>query len=144
MKKIVKVEGKVISSAEEMLKFLLEGYVFETELNIYYKLTDGILKIIDGTGEEIGNSDAKFNQVYINIYNSVYEIEEEKWYDNIPEQGILCWASNENDIPNRNDSMVRIFGIVDGMFSISSGAYLYKYAIPVTKEEVLKHIYDPN
>jgi len=83
-------------------------------------------------------SNMSINEIYndINIYNSVYEIEEEKWYDNIPEQGILCWVGDGPDSIQTKRKISIIVAKRGVMYVSKDGFSLFHYAIPVTREEI--------
>jgi len=61
---------------------------------------------------------------------------EQKWYDNIPEQGVLCWCKeHENDIKYKR-LIERIDEHIDGMFLSRTTGFLYKTVQPLTNEEI--------
>lgn len=69
------------------------------------------------------------------------EIEEEKWYDNIPEHGVLCWVNDFNKDASK-EKIVEIILYFDGRF-ISTNGSSWKYATPLTNEEISKFLRKP-
>jgi hypothetical protein len=68
---------------------------------------------------------------------SVYE--EPKWYDDIPEQGVLCWAGNSESMLNAH-GLASIIRRKEGIWYCSAGDY-WQHAVPLTPEEAEKLIY---
>lgn len=62
--------------------------------------------------------------------------------DNIPENGVLCWVSDEIKNPNSDDFLKIIkFKHKDGYYY--DNKYVdWKYATPLTKEEIRSFIYE--
>jgi len=61
------------------------------------------------------------------------------WAKNIPEQGVLCWASdNVQPVAEEKHSFIlaRIDRLFDDNFMDSEG-YVWKYATPISRKEWL-------
>lgn len=73
-----------------------------------------------------------------------YRKEKLDWFDNIPEQGVLCWVYDNNKEPRYTDIIISYD--ITGMqpFLIGNGNSGWKNAIPLTQEEVLQYIWSPN
>lgn len=71
------------------------------------------------------------------------EPEKKKWYEEIPKQGILCWAYHYNE---KHLAVVIIVTkyIKENNLSFISNNGNYPYAIPLTQEEVEQYIYKEN
>ena len=62
--------------------------------------------------------------------------------DNIPENGILCWVSDQTRIPN-SDNYLRIVKHKDKDGGYYDDKYTHwNYATPLTKEEIRSFIYE--
>lgn len=66
-----------------------------------------------------------------NTYGKVTEIKE--WYDNIPENGILCWVNDKSYI-----AIMTYYDKEEHMFygKVSGSRYNYKDVLPLTNEEI--------
>lgn len=65
---------------------------------------------------------------------------EEQWYDNIPEQGVLCWVKTR---PEHRGIVRTVIGCSKKCvppYLTDTGAN-WTYATPLTKEEVLHYVY---
>ena len=73
--------------------------------------------------------------------DEVLKEHEPKWYENLPEQGRLCWVSDD-DVPDNPNVRRDIRAIVAYVEGDSKGAYRtafrgwWRYAIPLTDEEI--------
>ena len=65
---------------------------------------------------------------------------EPKWYDNIPEQGVLCFVAQKQHELEQSQLVRIIFEFFDGRFKQRNG-FVWKYARPVTLEEIQHLIY---
>ena len=54
-----------------------------------------------------------------------------EWYEQIPEEGILCWVSDENEDTKQNVDVIKI----KDTFGFHSDTDTWIYAIPVKPEE---------
>lgn len=60
------------------------------------------------------------------------EYKEPQWYDNIPEEGVICWVS---DYVKENKDSVRLITKYTQSIGFFSSSTLWKYATPVKPEE---------
>ena len=135
----------MFKSEKEFAYALLEGREFinsddpnPTRHGNTYVFKNGFKTMLKGGGGYLAMDAYDWNR-----HNKVTEIVAPKWYENIPEQGVLCWVHNSN--PKRK---VRIDLIVyfdttkqEGTGRFQSAFSDWEYAIPLTKEEVLEYIY---
>ena len=61
---------------------------------------------------------------------------EPKWYDNIPEQGVLCWCKEYEDDINYKRLFERIDEYTEGRFLSRTTGFLYKTVQPLTNKEI--------
>ena len=128
---------------------------FKTKKQIYKALIDG-LTITNGKGYwkvklssddllygKYGN-DREWTLQDFNFNNvtdwSIYE--EPKWYDNIPECGVLCWCSSKANAPTPR--LLRVVEYMNGhsyCFHTDSGG-CFPEATPLTKGEVMQYIWN--
>jgi hypothetical protein len=59
-----------------------------------------------------------------------------KWYDNIPEQGVLCWCKEHEDDIKYKRLLERIDEYTEGRFLSRTTGFLYKVVQPLTNEEI--------
>lgn len=71
-----------------------------------------------------------------------HSYEEPNWYDNIPAQGVLCWVSDAS--PEHRTYLAVIKDKRKSGFSELDDGLSWKFATPLTKEEVQKLIYEPS
>jgi hypothetical protein len=120
-----------MKSTAECYKALLGGEKLKNksfrDKSFYVYLNDGIL--MNNRGEE--------DLFYFNV-PELWEIyEEPKWYENIPEGGVLCWVSDTKKddeeciaaICHHNEKVNNSYTELD----VEVG---WKYATPLTKEEI--------
>lgn len=73
------------------------------------------------------------------VYSSKWKLYVEKpWYENIPEQGVLCWIGDDETsvLTKKLINIVVSYTIHNSFpYTLKSGC-TYKFAIPLTKEEV--------
>lgn len=63
---------------------------------------------------------------------------EPKWYDNIPEQGVLCWCKNLED---SEPTLCAIVGYIpEDTYKFQSNVINWKYAEPATLDELTKYV----
>lgn len=62
---------------------------------------------------------------------------EPKWYENIPESGVLCWVSDVDPNPSRNNQLDIIISKQDDCFTTKTEfPYQWNYANPLTPDEI--------
>jgi hypothetical protein len=66
-----------------------------------------------------------------------YEEKHVEWFEDIPEQGVLCWVG---DSP-KSTFITLVVSMSENNYFITKSNCYYNYAIPLTKEEVEKYIY---
>jgi len=106
---------------------------FETQADIWRYLLDGwAIKSKSGQLHFIENG--KTNLCGFSYYHPEewMPMKKEEWYKDIPEQGVLCLADGQ---------LVLIHLYKEGWFYSGQGG-MYKDAIPLTKKEVIKYIYE--
>jgi hypothetical protein len=120
-----------MSTHREKLKHLLNGGKLKEEYGTKQLNHDGNL-IWENNLESL----------VIDLENSeIYH--EPKWYENIPEQGVLCWVS---DIYMDTKKMIYLVNKYNeaNEFKFSYGnASCWRYATPLTKAEALQYIMEP-
>ena len=78
---------------------------------------------------------------FTDYYHYSKYIEAAKWYDNIPATGILCWVSDESGEHPKNERCQIVVSYSEGTDSpFRTRNCEWKYATPVTQEEVNKFI----
>lgn len=119
-----------MSTDREKLEHLLNGGKLKAGTAGYKHLDElGNLKWVDSIQSGI-----------INLNDSeIYH--EQKWYENIPEQGVLCWIS---DFDENSKSIMHIITRYDKNRDhsnfISKSQTQWRYATPVTADEIEKCI----
>lgn len=68
--------------------------------------------------------------------------EPKPWYENIPEKGILCWVSQREETDKLASDTINMFSKTGG-FNFRGKYGAYRYATPVTLEEIKDLIYKP-
>lgn len=109
----------------------LEGERFLVGFN-----TEGILRRYDLYGVNLGEDNWYFSKP------SDWTIAVPKvpnWYDNIPEQGVLCWCKGDGMEPVPR-IIVKYFAGTAYPFRTKGGSS-HAYAIPATLEELAKYIF---
>jgi hypothetical protein len=66
---------------------------------------------------------------------------EPKWYDNIPEQGILCWVKEEEEDEAKLTTIIE-YHRYESKYTFESLDDYWKHATPVTLEEIANYIYE--
>jgi len=64
----------------------------------------------------------------------------QEWYDNIPEEGVLCWVSDDSINTYSKKTARRVYTYrpnYQKKFEVDANHKQYKFAIPVTKEEIM-------
>lgn len=93
--------------------------------------------------EEDGNLHTCYNPNMPGIWEPY---EEPKWYENIPQQGILCWGNNGTDTSDREVVLIVEYK-PDCLFSpeykYRTLTHGWKEATPLTFEEAVNLIYNP-
>lgn len=98
----------------------------------------GIIKYFYNISMEWFNTSTKANgALYCCEEKTFYE--QLKWFEDIPEQGVLCWVWNDRDGDNK--SVVNITNYWDGVYFDDKLLNWYN-AVPITKEEMLRIWYD--
>jgi hypothetical protein len=107
------------------------------------RLIDGEVFYIDGNQilfcENTGTDPFRFNNESLYSCWNAYERfqKEVNWWDNIPEEGVLCWVSDTNKNLKSNPSIVKRkdFG---GNFITTNGTPWF-YATPVQPEDCFNY-----
>jgi hypothetical protein len=73
----------------------------------------------------------------------LYRIKAE-WYENIPPQGILCWVWDYENGSHKKIELIIGFNGIDLHDSFISWHTYWRFAKPLTQEEVLNYISQPN
>lgn len=67
----------------------------------------------------------------------LHEITESHWYDNIPEEGVLCWVDNhENNTKHKAYIIVEHVPLSDSPFYAVVGMGTFVYAAPVNSTDL--------
>jgi len=123
--------------------------MFKTTADIYKALLEG---------KKIASMDIYLDSSYVYLKNgdlvndkdhhvtwgfsspeSWQEYIEPKWYDNIPEQGILCWVWNTKT--ERTIRILKYYYAETQYPYMVDGGYGWEYATPLTREEAEELIY---
>lgn len=129
----------MFDSIREFVKALMDGRKFKYEgYEYFFDEEHGFLKFNKTRGRtSMTNIDF---MVYVLSLTEV--IGEQKWYNNIPERGVLCKVQT---LPNVAYTIARINSYVeDAHFPFHSfdNDETYIAAIPLTKEEALEYVYE--
>ena len=66
---------------------------------------------------------------------------EPKWYDNIPEQGILCWVKDEEEDEAKLTTIIE-YHRHESKYNFKSPEDYWEHATPVTLDEIANFIYE--
>lgn len=119
-----------MNNQKEIYEALLAGETldngeFSCSLNVQGDLVD----------DEMDSIDLDFSD-----YQNWRIHKEPKWYENIPEGGVLCWICNvEVDVfPRNNVEIIKKYkqDTSDGFDFMSINCAYYKRATPLTKQEI--------
>ena len=93
-----------------------------------------IVELIDGTPIVSGRKDrAKLGFFHPEDW-SIYT--HPKWYDNIPEGGVLCWVSDRDPLPGSGNCFAMILKhSAEQGFTTKIGT-VWKHATPLPKQEI--------
>jgi len=69
-------------------------------------------------------------------------IESKEWYEEIPEQGILCWVWDRANIHYKSLKLIKRKSLNTGRY-VTDANVLYDNAVPVTEKEIMHFIYKP-
>ena len=119
-----------IKSRQDAIERLIKGEIFycgESYWKIYYDIN----RINEGKSPFRCKDDPL--QYALHSYLDWKVEEEVKWYEDIPEKGVLCWVGCRAD--NRV-TLIKRFVESDG-YQFKSETGNYYNAIPLTREEVL-------
>jgi len=130
--KLVKQDIELKTQAD-CYRALLDGYCLMRFENIAatVKLIDGMLHDVRLESKDTCWSFDK------PAHWEVYKEEKVEWYDNIPEQGILCWVTKSKNSITEIDV---VFSYSNGKFIDRNNAY-WLHATPLTEGEVNQYIY---
>lgn len=132
-----KEEKSFFSSQQEIWKYLVEE--------------EGRKVVMIGDETRVlGFKDGVMHNFYVNGFEGVHDATlaipsnwkpyvEKLWYENIPEQGVLCWIGDEEScVLNKKsaDIVTRYLGDSYPYPFLTRQGSGYRYATPLTKEEV--------
>ena len=63
-------------------------------------------------------------------------INQEKWYENIPDGGVLCWVTDHKSQINKKDAMRSVTALLTSKEGFKCDAGTWIYATPLTKQEI--------
>jgi hypothetical protein len=136
------------ASQQEVWEYLVAGGMVQTNKGVY-RMVDKQLSLLSPPNSWVSGANCNFNDYrqvikYLEEANSPQKV---NWYDNIPEQGILCWISDGNKSPTYKQKGT-LPGIVlqykkDSPMPFRVNGCSRKYAIPLTQEEANNLIYQP-
>ena len=115
-----------MSTTEEKIK-IMQAWV--DGLDIEYTIRD---KNIDG------NLVSTVEPVW-NWKSHEYRIKQ-RWHDNIPECGVLCWVSNLDGHPEFSSKIVAITRKLGGSYLQHGRAVTFSYATPLSKDELKAYL----
>ena len=123
------------------------GNGFKTQAEMWTHLLQGgkVKSAIDGQVCELkdGNLDT-YRDVTAAFTWEKYG--ESKWYENIPEQGILCWVSNAYPDERDEIAVVRKYthsNAFNPVYTYSNANGAWKWAEPLTGQDAVSRIYKP-
>jgi hypothetical protein len=128
-------EKQGFSSQQEIWEYLLAGNQIVKHKSIF-ALKDGSLHKKTARGVWVAWSSS------LRDVSAYTKYTEPKWYDTIPEQGILCWVTDSSTGAIIEPDLIKQYGS-ESIGSFKSDVNNWKYATPVTQEEVNKLIYKP-
>jgi hypothetical protein len=140
----------------ELSKWLMEGKLVTEEHfpNLRYKLIGDNIHYVHK--DNIGVIDVYYHidvtTFSVNYFfetvslSSIYKCEPTEWFTDISEAGVFCWVSTFEHIPSSKeecyiDCIHYYYG--DGYSKPFSGDSTWKYATPLTKEELLERFSPP-
>lgn len=132
------IPSNSFKTQQEIWQYVLEGGKVRSKVsnNIYY-FKDGFL-----TKHNLENKDNREHATELHLRKAdQWEkyVEPPKWYENIPEQGVLCWVDYNNHPDIKCMVLVKSFDGVKDVRSVDD--LYYDTATPVTEEEVKQFIY---
>lgn len=161
------LDGKCLENSEDPKDLVEEASAFRTQQEIwgyigkggyirYPPINDAIVGFYNGTtckldnyGELIGEADLYFKTPSQWVVAYLQPKPEPKWYDNIPEQGILCWVDDyykDRKLITGLKVVIAYEPEIDKPFIVyrseAAGTVSYKYATPATLDELSKYIYE--
>ena len=113
----------------ELMAALMEGRTFSL-YDVHEKL------LVIHWDSNYGNSPVRYGLERWNWrgFKNLHEITESHWYDNIPEEGVLCWVADDED----NTKVLAVFiHSIDGGFK-EKDSCCWNYANPVTSADLYK------
>jgi len=127
------------ASIVALLEHLINGgKAINIHSNCIYYLKDNHL-YREYKGSKEGNQSISFIEPY--YYFVPYK--EPKWYDNIPKEGVLCWVWDDGTKTCKRIQV--ICKIKEGVYKfVNRGELSWRYAEPLTREEVEQLIYKGN
>lgn len=134
------IRDKRLTTLVEFFQKLIDGETIIINEN-FYKLKDNELMYLSPTNNDFERSTISVN--FIIDCDDVYATKTPEWYDNIPEQGILCEAWDDN-------SDIKYFRIIKKYHSSQRRKFVdingleWHNAVPVTLDDIKELIYDPN
>jgi len=138
---IIKTEEvpQTYTNIKEVMEALLAGKVLlSSNGNAIYKLKDN--KVLNKSAT-LGNAWTNSNLFPQYLVPSTEYIPPKEWYEQIPEEGVLCW------VDDRKDSVLTSTAVIVAYLEITSYPFVSKsgsqwiYAKPLTQEEANKLIY---
>jgi len=130
MKNLIKTNREINCTAN-MMRALLDGCVLVSGIGSLMELIDGKLVLN-------GNVSSESNYIKVSEYavQNWTAYKRAEWYENIQE-GVICFVS-DTLCRSSEDIVVLITSCDAGVFRAKSGsAWAWKYATPLTKEELL-------
>lgn len=131
------VEQNDFQSEQEVWQWLVNGNILKHVNGDLYKFIDGILHCKStyagnfNTFEEISN--------FKNFAYNWFKYVEPQWFENIPEQGILCWVWYREEARDLG-IVISYDAVKDPVYPFETKSSVYKYATPASLEEIEKYI----
>jgi|688.fasta_scaffold1929423_1 hypothetical protein len=134
--KLIRCDGIVLNTQVDCFNALIAGFVLKRKNS-----DDLTCKIVDGFIKSSNDLSFVFNDP---VNWEAFEEKQVEWFEDIPEQGVLCWV--DDYYRDRKDY---IHLIKDFLISPNPRECKFRYnsikgwvyATPLTKEEVEKYIY---
>jgi len=130
----------LIQTEQDLLQYLMQGYILTCSNGKRYITFEhgNIVFVSNNESVKIWITIQDLYQLYKDGWKLFLNCD--KWWRNIPEDGIWCWVSNIDK--NRRDNIQKVFGCLEisDYYSFKTNFDSFKYAIPLTKENFNENV----
>lgn len=122
--------GKEINQFKDFVQEMLNGNI------LYNPLIDEFMKLSDNEFHFCYNGHENWSRTDLNEYagNGWYVIETKKWFDIIPEHGIICWVSDSQSGTPYIQIVLKYYA--ENPYPFRTAQVGYRYATPLTNQEI--------